>query len=164
VAELTAIAPLPAGLSVAELVGKAALFGVAGWAMENALFGPRNSVAWTPPDGEHAPPASSRRVVVPFLPVYAVGGAVVLVAAQHVQNWPWPMRGALYGGVLTGLEYVACQIDRKILGAHSWDYGGGACVDWRHAAAWAGLGLLAERFANARPHDPGPPVPRGSYR
>ena len=88
----------------------------------------------------------------------------MLVAAQHVKSWPWPMRAAAYGGILTALEYAACQVDRRLFGAHSWDYGGGACVDWKHTLAWAGLGMIAERFANTTPHDPGPPVPRGTYR
>ena len=122
------------GLTIPELIGKSVLFGAAGWAMENTLFGPRNSAAWTPPtrDSEgvtiEAKVPQSRRVVVPFLPVYAVGGAAVLATAQAIHTWPWPLRGATYGAMLTGLEYVACQIDRKLLGAKSWDYGEGSAA------------------------------------
>ena len=157
------IARIAPGLSLPELIGKSALFGVAGWGMHNMLFKPRAlEVTIDDADPAHRPPTHPIRI--PFLPVYAVGGAAVLVAAQHVKSWPWPMRAAAYGGILTALEYAACQVDRRLFGAHSWDYGGGACVDWKHALAWAGLGMIAERFANTTPHDPGPPVPRGTYR
>ena len=151
------------GLTIPELIGKSVLFGAAGWAMHNALFERRMlAVTVTDDDKEHKPP--ERSVMVPFLPVYAVGGAAVLATAQAIHTWPWPLRGATYGAMLTGLEYVACQIDRKLLGAKSWDYGEGSCVDWKHALAWAGLGLVAEKFANVKERDPGPPQPRGTYR
>jgi hypothetical protein len=154
---------LPAGLSVPELIGKSALFGVAGWAMHNTLFEPRGLAVTVADDDEtHKPP--SRAVLVPFLPAYAVGGAAVMLTAPALAPWPWPFRAAAYGAGLTALEYAVCQIDRKWLGAKSWDYGGGSCVDWKHALAWAALGMVAERFANVRPRDPGVPVPRGQYR
>lgn len=129
-------------MTFTELLGGAAMFGVAGWGIENALFGPRYSAAF---GGTH----------VPFLPVYALGGATVLALAPTLkaQNIPWPLRGAAYAGVLTGVEWAGCQVDRHTLGAKSWDYDheesldGHGCIDWKHAVAWGVLGLIAEQFA-----------------
>ena len=121
--------------------GKAAVFGVVGWAGENALGGPRYSQVW-------------RGHRVPFSPVYAAGGAAVAALAPHVAGLPFPVRGAIYGAVATGIEYAACQIDRRVFKARSWDYGRNdsvaekteGCVDWKHSLLWAGLGFLAERL------------------
>jgi hypothetical protein len=117
--------------------------------MHNALFKPRHlAVTVADEDKTHKPP--ERSVAVPFLPAYAVGGAAVLLTAQAINTWPWPIRGMTYAAMLTGFEYAACQIDRQILGAKSWDYGGGSCIDWKHALAWGALGLVAEKFANVK--------------
>lgn len=132
-----------------ELLGGSALFGVAGWAMENALSEtPRYSALF----GGHK---------IPFLPVYAGGGAAVLAIAPTLkkQNIPWFLRGAVYAGVLTGAEWVGCQLDRGTFNARSWDYGpdapAGGCIDLKHSIAWGVLGLIAEQFAggNGSPRD-----------
>jgi uncharacterized membrane protein len=123
-----------------KVVGKAALFGVAGWAAENLLFGQRYSAAF---HGRH----------VPFLPAYAAGGLAVMATAPHIDNWPLPIRAAAYALLGTAVEFVGCQIDRKVMDARSWDYGGsdklalatGGCVDWKHAALWGALGIVAEK-------------------
>ena len=127
-----------------ELLGGAALFGVAGWALENALSEtPRYSAAF---GGHH----------VPFLPIYAGGGAAVLAIAPTLkqQNLPWFVRAAVYSGVLTGAEYLGCQLDRGTFKARSWDYGKDApadgCIDWKHSVAWGLLGLIAEQFAGGQ--------------
>src|SRR5680860_337553 len=83
------------------VVAKAALFGVAGWAAENALHGPFYSSIW-----------QGRRV--PFLPVYALGGVAVLAVAPHLKRWPMLGRAAAYAVLLGGLEYLGCQADRKL--------------------------------------------------
>lgn len=128
-------------LTFTELVGTAAIFGVGGWALENALSEePRYSALF-------------RGVKIPFLPVYAAGGAgvVALAPTMKAQGLPWFARGALYGGLLTGIEWAACQLDRHTFDARSWDYGADApaegCIDIKHAVAWGALGLLAEAFA-----------------
>ena len=78
-----ALARIAPGLSLPELIGKSALFGVAGWGMHNVLFKPRAlEVTIDDADPTHRPPTHPIRI--PFLPVYAVGGAAVLVAAQAV--------------------------------------------------------------------------------
>lgn len=126
-------------MTFTELLGGAALMGIGGWALENALCDePRYSAAF-------------KGAKVPFLPVYALGGASVLALAPTLkaQGLPWPVRGAAYAGILSGVEWAACQVDRKTLGARSWDYGddsidGEGCVDLKHAIAWGALGLLAE--------------------
>lgn len=128
-------------MKFSELVGGAAISGVAGWGIENMLFGPRYSALFK---GAH----------VPFLPIYAAGGATVLAIAPTLkaQGLPWIARGAAYAGILTALEWTGCQLDRKSLGAHSWDYGDGddapaeGCIDVKHAIAWGVLGLLVEGF------------------
>lgn len=122
------------------VVGKAALFGVAGWAAENLLFGQRYSSLF---HGHH----------VPFLPVYAVGGLAVMATAPHIEDWPLPIRAVAYALLGTAVEYAGCQFDRKMLDSHSWDYGvsdklaiaTAGCVDWKHSALWGVLGVVAEK-------------------
>lgn len=122
------------------VVAKAAIFGVAGWAAENLLFGQRFSATF---HGHH----------VPFLPVYAVGGLAVMTTAPHIEDWPMPIRAAAYALLGTAVEFLGCQVDRKILDARSWDYGGSdalakatqGCVDWKHTALWGLLGVVAEK-------------------
>lgn len=126
-------------LTFTKLLGYAAAFGVAGWALENLLSEtPRYSAAF-------------RGKRVPFLPVYALGGASVLVVSPTLkaQGMPAAARAATYAGILSGVEWTACQIDRKTMCARSWDYGpdtpdGDGCVDVPHAVAWGVLGLVAE--------------------
>ena len=108
--------------------------GFAGWAIENVLFGPRYSNAF-------------RGHRVPFLPVYAVGGASIALLSPVIVDLPWPARAGAYAAGLTALELAACQLDRGA-GPRTWDYGGatptGSCVDVPHAFAWGALGLAAE--------------------
>jgi|HubBroStandDraft_1064217.scaffolds.fasta_scaffold522281_2 hypothetical protein len=126
-------------MKFSELVGGAAIFGLVGWGIENVLFGPRYSAVF-----------GDRKI--PFLPIYAAGGATVLAVAPTLkaQGLPWPVRAAAYAGILTGIEWTGCQLDRKTLGARSWDYGDEApaegCIDVKHAVAWGALGLIAESF------------------
>lgn len=122
------------------VVGKAALFGVAGWAAENLLFGPRYSDMF---HGHH----------VPFLPLYAAGGVAVMAAAPHIEEMPLPIRAVAYALLGTAVEFLGCQGDRKIMDGHAWDFGAsdklakatGGCVDWKHAALWGVLGVVAEK-------------------
>ena len=124
------------------VVVKTTLFGVAGWAGENVLFGPRYSPVF---QGRH----------VPFLPVYAAGGLTMMAAASHVAKWPVLARAAVYAALGTAIEYAGCQLDRKVFDARSWDYGArdglaistDGCLSWKHTALWGGLGLVAEMFA-----------------
>lgn len=124
------------------VVAKTALFGVAGWAGENLLFGPRYSPVF---QGHH----------VPFLPVYAAGGLAVMAAAPRVSRWSMLARAALYAAIGTAVEYAGCQLDRRVFESRSWDYGKldglaaetDGCISWRHAALWGALGLVAERVA-----------------
>lgn len=102
--------------------------GFAGWAVENGLFGPRFSY--------HAPK-------IPFLPVYAVGGAAVALLAPHLSSATLLERAAVYGLTLTAIEGAAGRLERAE-GRRSWDYGGSP-IDLPHALAWAGLGLVLEQ-------------------
>lgn len=101
--------------------------GVAGWVLENALFGQRYS-ALLPR--------------VPFLPVYAVGGAAISLLEPRIQNMHPLARFFIYAGALTAVEGAAGFIERAD-GRMSWDYGGSP-IDLPHAAAWGVLGLLTE--------------------
>jgi hypothetical protein len=103
--------------------------GVAGWILENTLFPPRSARLLGPG--------------VPFLPVYAAGGALVAVLSPYLKAQPAVVRAAAYGASLTGLEYAVCKVDRAT-GGKTWDYNG-ACIDVPHAALWAALGLVIER-------------------
>jgi uncharacterized membrane protein len=122
------------------VVAKAALFGVAGWTAENVLFGHRYSAMFK---GHH----------VPFLPVYAAGGLAVMAAAPHIEKWPVLARAGAYALLGTAVEFAGCQLDRKLMEARSWDYGGSdalakatdGCVDWKHTALWGVLGVIAEK-------------------
>jgi len=118
-------------------LAKVATFGAGGWLVENALSDrPRYSAAF-----------GTRRV--PFLPIYAAGGAAAMLIAPHLRGASTVGRFVTYAAALSALEYVGCQIDRRALGARSWDYGGGGegCVDLAHAAIWGALGLLVEKVA-----------------
>ncbi len=103
----------------------AAASGMIGWGIENAIFGPRHSKLF---DRE-----------VPFLPVYAAGGAAVALLSPMLAEDPILVRGAVIGIVLTGLE-AAAGLAERAQGRRSWDYGGSP-VDLPHALAWTGLGL-----------------------
>lgn len=131
-------------LNVGDLVSKIAMFGIAGWVFENALCGDRYSSVF-------------RGAKVPFLPVYAANGVVLTAASPYVASWPIFGKGLAYATLGTAVEYVACQIDRKILeqrAAFSPGFGGTdalarvseGCVNYTRSAMWAGLGLVAEKF------------------
>lgn len=124
------------------VVAKTALFGVAGWAAENALYGPRYSAVF---QGHR----------VPFLPIYAAGGLGMLTAAPYVAGLSVIPRALAYAAIGMAIEYAGCRIDRDVLDARSWDYGKrdglasstDGCLNWKHSALWGGLGLLVEKFA-----------------
>jgi uncharacterized membrane protein len=130
------------GTTVEAVAAKAALFGVAGWAGENLLFGPR-----------YSPVFQGHKV--PFLPVYAAGGLAIVAAERHLAGKSVFLRALVYAALGTAVEYVGCQLDRKVFETRSWDYGKidgladktDGCISWRHAALWGGLGLVAEKFA-----------------
>ncbi len=131
-----------AATSVEGVVAKAALFGVAGWAGENILYGPR-----------YSPVFQGHKV--PFLPVYAAGGLAVVALAPRIAKQPTLLRALVYAALGTAIEYVGCQLDRKVFDGRSWDYkdldglaeSTDGCISWKHAALWGGLGLLGEKFA-----------------
>lgn len=108
-------------------------FGFAGWLLENAFFGPRYSKAFGGAE-------------VPFLPVYAIGGMGVLLAAPKLAELPWPFRAAIYAAGSAALQEAACRVDRALPGPASWAYGqAGACTDVAHTAAWTALAMLVEQ-------------------
>ena len=127
--------------TVEAVVAKAALFGVAGWAGENILFGPR-----------YSPVFQGHKV--PLLPVYVAGGLAVIATAPRLAGKPVLFRALVYAAIGTAIEYAGCQLDRKVFDGRSWDYGKidglakstDGCISWRHSALWGGLGLLAEKF------------------
>lgn len=128
--------------TVEAVVAKAALFGLAGWAGENILYGPR-----------YSPVFQGHKV--PFLPVYAAGGLAVIATAPRIADKPILLRAVIYAAIGTAIEYAGCHLDRKVFDGRSWDYGKidglaestDGCLSWRHTALWGGLGLLAEKLA-----------------
>jgi hypothetical protein len=117
-------------LATIALAGVASGFG--GWLLEWAFRGrPGYSVAF----------GGAR---VPFLPVYAVGGAMVSALAPELSGLSWPARGAAYAGALTLAELGAGLVDRAT-DHESWSYDG-RVIDAPHALAWGALGLVAEAF------------------
>jgi len=128
---------------VGELALRSTLFGVGGWAVENALYERERGLYFSPIfNGVH----------VPLLPAYVAGGAAVTVLAPYLQaRLPWFLRIPIYAVVLSGIEFVGCQVDRRLLNACSWDYSKQSCaqpeegcVNLDHAVAWGALGFLAE--------------------
>jgi uncharacterized membrane protein len=140
-------------MKTSDLVVKAALFGAGGWAIENTLSETPKRYSETPKrysalfQGRH----------VPWLPVYAFGGAIVMLLAPRLResHLSWYARAGIYAVTLSAVEYAGCLIDRKTLGACSWDYassgkkcsGDQGCVDFKHAALWGMLGLAVEKVA-----------------
>ena len=132
---------LTKGTTVEAVVAKAGLFGLAGWAGENLLYGPR-----------YSPVFQGHKV--PFLPVYAAGGLAMIAAARPLAGKNMLLRALTYAVLGTAIEYAGCQLDRKVFESRSWDYGKldgladttDGCISWRHAALWGGLGLVAEKL------------------
>lgn len=117
--------------SAGKVLATALLTGVAGWAMENVLFGPRYSY--------HFPN-------LPFMPVYAAGGALIALMEPRVSHWSLPAQAFAYGGTLTAIEGIAGLLERAE-GRRSWDYEGSP-VDLPHAVAWTVLGTLVGQAVN----------------
>lgn len=132
-------------LNVGEIVSRTALFGIAGWVFENALCGERNSSLFG-------------GAKVPFLPIYAANGVALTAASTFVKNWPAFGKGLAYAALGTTIEYIGCQLDRKILEQRtSFNPRGfiaddalfrasGGCVNFTRSALWGGFGLIAEKF------------------
>ena len=99
--------------------------GVLGWALENVIVGPRES---------------RYAFSLPFMPVYAVGGAIVAAAKPALDNVGLVKQVAAYSAILGGVELVAGTADRA-LGGREWGYGSqGNVVDVPHALTWGVLG------------------------
>ena len=129
-------------MNVGDIITKVTLFGVAGWVAENALCRTdRYSAVF-------------RGAKIPFMPIYAANGMALTAVAPFVSKWPILARGLSYSIVGTLVEYLGCQIDRRLLsGQGSWNYGQGdavarlseGCVDFTRSALWGGMGLIAEK-------------------
>jgi hypothetical protein len=110
--------------------------GLLGWLLEDVLRRPSEP---------HRFSKVFQGAPVPFLPVYAVGGALVALSMGRLARLSMPARFGVYAAGLSVLELAAGSLDRSIPGQPSWSYGlSGARVDLAHATAWGGLGLLAE--------------------
>jgi hypothetical protein len=124
------------------MIGRALAFGFLGWALENALFGPRYSKA-----------LGGRRLGIPFLPVYAAGGLAVGFLRPRLAGTGFPGRALAYGAALSGVELLACALDREAGGRWSWNYARNppllGCVDLKHALAWGVLGAFAHGLEDA---------------
>lgn len=129
--------------TVGDIITKVTLFGVAGWVAENGLC------------QQDRYSALFRGAKIPFMPIYAVNGVVLSAASSYFSKWPVLARGLSYAILGTGVEFLGCQIDRKLIGSRSWDYGkddalarsADGCVNLTRAALWAGVGLVAEKFS-----------------
>lgn len=131
--------------NVGEFIQKAALFGGAGWLAENALCA----------QDQYRYSALFRGLKIPFMPIYAVNGVALTALSPYVSRWPTLARGLAYAALGTTVEWLSCQVDRKLLGRSSWDYGRnealavatGGCVSFMRSALWGGVGLVAEKVA-----------------
>lgn len=134
-----------AKMNAGEIITKVAAFGVAGWALENALCGDKYSSLF-------------RGQRVPFLPIYAANGVALTAVAPYVSKWPTLGRGLAYASLGTLIEYLGCQVDRRLLSQRATFAPGGfgssdalarmsdGCVNFTRSALWGGLGLVAEKF------------------
>jgi len=139
-------------ISLPVLFGRFLVFGVAGWTVE-ALY---EAYYKKPP--RYSAILGGDKTQIPFLPIYGFGGALIGFMAPALSGVGWLGRAAVYGTALTGVELIGCQIDRTN-GFCQWDYGNQGCdangkpkpmsllgcVDLKHTAAWAALGLAAEK-------------------
>ena len=123
-----------------KLLGGALVFGIGGWLAENLFIEERYSSAFD----NHK---------VPFLPVYAIGGMTVILTHPHISEFNPLLRAGIYAAELTAIEYVAGQLDRRLMNKCSWDYSDKQCnninegiVDLPHAVLWGGLGLITEKI------------------
>jgi uncharacterized membrane protein len=131
--------------NVGDIITKVTMFGVAGWLAENALCQQGDQYRYS---------ALFRNAKIPFMPIYAVNGVALTAVAPYVSKWPTLARGLAYSVLGTVVEFVGCQIDRKVLGGTpAWDYGrgealanvSGGCVSFTRSALWGGMGLIAEK-------------------
>lgn len=118
--------------------------GVAGWALENLV-----EQLTAPPEAKPPIRYSMNLPEVPFLPVYAAGGAAVALLHPYLENMHPIARALVYGGTLTAVEAGAGYLERS-QGRMSWDYGGSP-VDLPHAVAWTVLGYGLERVLEGMP-------------
>lgn len=107
--------------------------GFAGWALENVSAAAQNE----PPRYSYHFPR------LPFLPIYAAGGALVALLEPRLRNVSTAGRVVVYGATLTALEAVSGHLERRA-GRKSWDYNG-AVVDIPHTLLWVALGLAGEQ-------------------
>lgn len=130
--------------NVGEIIQKVTVFGAAGWLAENAVCA----------QDQYRYSSLFRGLKIPFMPIYAVNGLALTAVAPYISKWPTLARGLGYSLLGTTIEWVSCQIDRKLLGGRpSWDYGRNealavateGCVSFTRSAMWAGVGLLAEK-------------------
>ena len=130
--------------NMGEFITKVTAFGVAGWVAENALC-QQDRFRYSSVFGG---------VKIPFMPLFAANGVALTAVAPYVSKWPWLARGLTYSALGTAVEWVGCQIDRKLLSRRSWDYGSSealaesteGCVSLPRSALWAGMGLIAEKI------------------
>ena len=129
--------------NVGEFIQKVALFGGAGWLAENAVCA----------QDPYRYSSLFRGLKIPFMPIYAVNGVALTAVAPYISKWPWIARGLAYSLLGTGVEYLSCQVDRKLLGSRAWDYGRSdaiaglseGCVSFTRSALWASVGLISEK-------------------
>lgn len=129
--------------NVGKIIEKIALFGAVGWVAENALC-QQDRFRYS---------ALFGGLKIPFMPVFAANGVALTAVAPYVSKWPTLARGLTYSALGTGIEWIGCQIDRKLMSGRSWDYGRtdalaestGGCVSFARSALWGGMGLVAEK-------------------
>lgn len=121
-----------------EIAIKSIATGVAGWGFENVFVGPKY-------------PAGLGRI--PILPAYVAGGAAIALMVPRMVDKPWAQRALTYAIVLSSIEFVGCQINRKLMKSCSWDYSKQACekplegcIGLQYAALWGLLGLVMEKL------------------
>jgi uncharacterized membrane protein len=113
------------------------VYGLAGWAVDSLFV-----FAHT---GRRRPSSLLN------VPVYGLAQPLFEPAHDRLRQQPVPLRAALYGAGILGVEYATGRLLRRLAGRVPWDYGRArfgvdGLVRLDYLPLWAALGLGLERL------------------
>src|SRR5437868_5114905 len=116
---------------------RAAVYGFAGWAVDSLFVSAHTG---------RRRPSSLLNV-----PVYALAQPLFEPVHDRLRGRPAPLRAAVYGVGILGVEYASGRLLRRLAGRAPWDYGGArfavdGLIRLDYLPLWAVFGLGLERF------------------